>query len=64
MDCQHEFRRFSIAMIGIRWQCEKCNLIAPACFAPIPSVVVDVDEDMECPACEAPVGQPCIRELH
>ena len=32
--CDHEFEQFSIAMIGIRWQCVRCDLIAPACFNP------------------------------
>jgi len=35
MECEHEFQQFSIAMIGIRWQCVKCDLIAPACFTPV-----------------------------
>lgn len=35
--CKHEFQRFSIAMIGIRWQCVNCDLIAPECFEPIDS---------------------------
>lgn len=36
MDHEHEFQQFSIAMIGIRWQCidPSCNLIAPPCFTP------------------------------
>jgi hypothetical protein len=34
--CDHLFSRYSIAMVGIRWMCDKCNLIAPACFTPIP----------------------------
>lgn len=34
--CDHKFDRFSIAMIGVRWQCVKCDLIAPECFTPTP----------------------------
>jgi hypothetical protein len=33
--CDHEFERFSIAFLGIRWQCIKCDLIAPVCFTPV-----------------------------
>lgn len=35
--CEHSFQKFSIAMIGIRWQCVKCDMIAPACFTPVDS---------------------------
>jgi hypothetical protein len=34
--CRHRFQRFSIAMIGMRWQCVKCDVIAPKCFQPTP----------------------------
>jgi hypothetical protein len=34
--CRHSFSLFSIAMLGMRWQCIKCDLIAPACFKPRP----------------------------
>jgi hypothetical protein len=32
--CDHKFKRFSIAFLGLRWQCVKCDKIAPACFQP------------------------------
>jgi hypothetical protein len=35
--CEHQFEKFSIAMIGIRWQCILCDFIAPACFEPVES---------------------------
>lgn len=35
VNCQHDWAQFSIAMLGIRWQCTECDLIAPACFVPI-----------------------------
>lgn len=38
-DCAHSFARFSIAMIGIRWQCVQCGLIAPECFSPVQSAI-------------------------
>lgn len=37
--CDHKFSLFSIAMIGIRYQCVKCDLIAPACFQPVESAL-------------------------
>lgn len=33
-NCDHEYERFSIAFLGIRWQCVKCDKIMPACFTP------------------------------
>lgn len=39
--CDHKFEQFSIAMIGIRWQCVYCDLIAPACFNPKDESVAD-----------------------
>lgn len=45
MECDHKFKKFSIAMIGIRWQCVYCDKIAPACFTPTSEAVADdVDE--------------------
>lgn len=42
--CEHKFQKFSIAMIGIRWQCVKCDLIAPACFEPVDEAKAFFDE--------------------
>jgi len=42
--CPHSFGRFSIAMIGWRWQCVKCDLIAPACFTPVMEARADFDD--------------------
>lgn len=39
--CNHKFTRYSIAMIGMRWQCDKCDLIAPPCFEPNPDARSD-----------------------
>jgi hypothetical protein len=37
--CEHRFQRFSIAMLGFRWQCIRCDRIAPACFQPKPEAI-------------------------
>lgn len=49
---KHEFQQFSIAFLGLRWQCidPSCNLIAPACFTPTfeaKSKAAQVDEILD-----------------
>lgn len=45
--CEHQFEKFSIAMIGIRWQCILCDLIAPPCFTPVESAKAPKRDDEE-----------------
>lgn len=40
-ECEHKFEKFSIAFLGIRYQCILCDLIAPACFTPVESAKAD-----------------------
>lgn len=44
--CNHKFAQFSIAMIGIRWQCVYCDKIAPACFTPTDEAKADIVDEI------------------
>lgn len=40
--CEHQFARFAIAFLGMRWQCIECDLIAPVCFEPVESAKASI----------------------
>lgn len=33
---RHVFSKYAIAFLGERWMCDECDLVAPACFEPLP----------------------------
>lgn len=45
--CEHKFQLFSIAMLGVRWQCVRCDQIAPVCFSPTKEAMSDYESAMQ-----------------